>query len=773
VQDQKDRYAGISTYLEHAGLRYTVGFDYQEKGIRVQGKPFPILKMEWVDGDSLDKFVKEHRGNSHLLKHLAARWIRLVGDLEGAGVAHGDLQHGNVLVVGEDFKLIDYDGMYVPPFRGRFATSNELGDPNYQHPARANSHFDGRLDRFSTWIIYLSLIAFSEDPRLWSAVRAGEESLLLSSADLKQPDASSTIRLLLGRDSGETADLAREVVSLLAQPPLDVPSLAEKHGKPIGSGWLQDHVELKLPAPRPTVPAAGDVPDPEEHAPAQLPDNSWLASAIYLGSGPQAGPAAYAGIAEAPSGPGRAPLHADPGVEQQAAPVRDSSWIQNASDTLTPRRFGAEAQAGEMTAEVPKRDENVATAVSMRTTATRAARFGSWFAPFQLLAVLSLVVISVLAFVLGIPPHSPPLRWLALLPFAIVVNVAVALHAYLSDDALSKGRETRQQLAPERSALALLDEEIAATESALILLVSEATAETTRLADLRQQYERQLPLAIEEINSDLAHRLHSIDESLAQVTEMAEREISQVDINLEWVSTQLSRIETSEPDQQQKRLLVLQYQAKQDFVLKNDLSQATIPGVPGIICRRLFALGVRTARDLTYNRLETIPGIGEKYVQALMDWKRTILSAAAAQAPAALSAMETAAIHAEIEEKRGRLGEERQAAVQRRNAEMDGIRAQFAAETQRLQQERQEVNAAANRRIAVALDEHDSNRLDRECDLLRARVAQQHQELDDRLARYRVLQAEKTIRIGELEADAQAYSYLTFKRFLLRIYTTR
>jgi hypothetical protein len=135
--------------------------------------------------------------------------------------------------------------------------------------------------------------------------------------------------------------------------------------------------------------------------------------------------------------------------------------------------------------------------------------------------------------------------------------------------------------------------------------------------------------------------------------------------------------------------------------------------------------------------------------------------------------METAAIHAEIEEQRGRLGEERQAAIQRRNAEMDGIRAQFAAETQRLQQERQEVNAAANRRIVVALDEHDLNRLDRLRDLLLTHVTQQHQELDDRLARHRVLQAEKTIRIGELEADEQAYSYLTFKRFLLRIYTTR
>jgi len=62
TQDQKDRYAGISTYLEHVHLRYTVGFEFQEKGIRVQGKPYPVVKMEWVDGDSLDKFVEDIAG---------------------------------------------------------------------------------------------------------------------------------------------------------------------------------------------------------------------------------------------------------------------------------------------------------------------------------------------------------------------------------------------------------------------------------------------------------------------------------------------------------------------------------------------------------------------------------------------------------------------------------------------------------------------------------------------------------------------------------------
>ncbi len=156
-----------------------------------------------------------------------------------------------------------------------------------------------------------------------------------------------------------------------------------------------------------------------------------------------------------------------------------------------------------------------------------------------------------------------------------------------------------------------------------------------------------------------------------------------------------------------------------------------------------------------------------------MQWKRATLNAATAQAPVAVPAMEAKAIHAEITEKHIRLEFQRQAALQRRNAEMDSIKVQFSTETQRLQQERQQANAAANRQIAAILDEHDLNKLDQECEALQVRVDQQQQELDDRLSRHRVLQAEKTIRIGELEADAQAYSYLTFKRFLLRIYTTR
>ena len=43
----------------------------------------------------------------------------MTADLERHGIAHGDLQHGNLLVAADGtFRLVDYDGMYVPALRG-------------------------------------------------------------------------------------------------------------------------------------------------------------------------------------------------------------------------------------------------------------------------------------------------------------------------------------------------------------------------------------------------------------------------------------------------------------------------------------------------------------------------------------------------------------------------------------------------------------------------------------------------------------------------------
>src|SRR5690606_5305395 len=53
VPGLRRRYRAIAEHLADAGLPYAVGFEYQRDGIRVGGASFPILKMEWVEGEGL------------------------------------------------------------------------------------------------------------------------------------------------------------------------------------------------------------------------------------------------------------------------------------------------------------------------------------------------------------------------------------------------------------------------------------------------------------------------------------------------------------------------------------------------------------------------------------------------------------------------------------------------------------------------------------------------------------------------------------------------
>ncbi|HZS44219.1 MAG TPA: hypothetical protein VFC63_03905 [Blastocatellia bacterium] len=219
--DQSQRYAAISRHLTAAKLPYTVGFDFQKEGIKLNRRWYPILKMEWIEGDLLIDYVRKHLNKPASLARLASRWVAMARALNAAGVAHGDLQSGNVLVVRGELKLIDYDGMYVPTMAGQ--KSHEIGHRHFQHPKRTLGHFGPGLDNFSSWAIYLSLIALSRDSSFWKKTNAGDESLLFQESDFKNPTSSATFRLLASHQDPDIQELTKTFQSFLALPPLQVP----------------------------------------------------------------------------------------------------------------------------------------------------------------------------------------------------------------------------------------------------------------------------------------------------------------------------------------------------------------------------------------------------------------------------------------------------------------------------------------------------------------------------------------------------------------------
>ncbi len=98
VQDAKRRYQIISSSINRLSLDYFVEFQYVERGIRIKGKEFPIIRMEWFDGVTLKIFLQNNRFHSHLVRQPAHIFFDMVKTLHSHGISHGDLQEENILI---------------------------------------------------------------------------------------------------------------------------------------------------------------------------------------------------------------------------------------------------------------------------------------------------------------------------------------------------------------------------------------------------------------------------------------------------------------------------------------------------------------------------------------------------------------------------------------------------------------------------------------------------------------------------------------------------
>jgi Metal binding domain of Ada len=223
--DREERYRALDAHLDAHRVPALPRFKYLPQGVLVAGRRFPVLVMEWVAGPTLDVYLDEVVGRREVVEHLAAEWLRLVESLRAAGVAHGDLQHGNVIVERGRLRLVDLDGAYVPALRGLHAS--EVGHQHYQHPARGADFFSPEVDNFSALVVYLSLLALAERPSLWAEHH--DENLLFTRADFADPAASELFRKV--RETGpEQARLADALAAAAAGHPAETPRLGELVG---------------------------------------------------------------------------------------------------------------------------------------------------------------------------------------------------------------------------------------------------------------------------------------------------------------------------------------------------------------------------------------------------------------------------------------------------------------------------------------------------------------------------------------------------------------
>ncbi len=187
VADLQARYRMISQYLGSRAYPMLVDFSFRESGIRVAGTWYPLLRMGWASGRGLNAFTEASLASPDQLRCIAGQLYSAISELNADGIAHGDLQHGNILVDGTAVRLVDYDGMYVPALSG--SPARESGHPNFRHPKRGASDYGPGMDRFSLFVIVLSLLALANSPELWK--HHDDDNLLFTEHDLQRPAATS------------------------------------------------------------------------------------------------------------------------------------------------------------------------------------------------------------------------------------------------------------------------------------------------------------------------------------------------------------------------------------------------------------------------------------------------------------------------------------------------------------------------------------------------------------------------------------------------------
>jgi regulation of enolase protein 1 (concanavalin A-like superfamily) len=226
----QERYQQISVHLAQVKLPFMVDFTFLERGIRVRGDWYPVLKMQWVDGLTLNQFLKSNLDKPRVLDLLCRLWMKLAARLREANIAHCDLQHGNVLLVpgGKtgtlSVKLVDYDGMCVPSLT--LLKSIEVGHPAYQHPQRQREGiYNLEVDRFSHLVIFTALRALMLEGRaLWKQHDDGD-NLLFKRGDFLAPARSPLLERLRTMGDEEVRKLAQAIEQSLSGPLNQVPLL--------------------------------------------------------------------------------------------------------------------------------------------------------------------------------------------------------------------------------------------------------------------------------------------------------------------------------------------------------------------------------------------------------------------------------------------------------------------------------------------------------------------------------------------------------------------
>lgn len=167
---------------------YFINFSIVERLLKVEGIELPGLIMDWVEGETLNKYIMANSGHSSVqIKLVAQKFAKMCNAFNTRKISHGDLSAVNIIVKPDgNLKVIDYDSLYSPSM-GR-KVQHIAGIKDYQHPKRESAaYYETYMDFFSQHVIYAALLIMAND----ASARPSQQlkNLLFTESDFSSPSS--------------------------------------------------------------------------------------------------------------------------------------------------------------------------------------------------------------------------------------------------------------------------------------------------------------------------------------------------------------------------------------------------------------------------------------------------------------------------------------------------------------------------------------------------------------------------------------------------------
>lgn len=203
---REKNYKLICDELAKVSSSYLSPIKYYDKELFVDSDEYPVLLMDWVEGMTLDKYIRKVIDDKKALSQLTTNFKNLAIWLLNQPFAHGDLKPDNILVKNDgSLVMVDYDGMFVPAMQGQKA--REIGSPDFRNPLRREEDFNKDIDNFPIISILLSLELLVEN-KDYLLQYGAEDRLLFSAHDYSNFDESRIFKLALTSNNSFVSKLA-------------------------------------------------------------------------------------------------------------------------------------------------------------------------------------------------------------------------------------------------------------------------------------------------------------------------------------------------------------------------------------------------------------------------------------------------------------------------------------------------------------------------------------------------------------------------------------